>query len=196
MHEIQNARSTARQYLCVLRCPQMVSRALRSGRPLRRCISVCPTKYCSSYQGLKLLAAHLRYDPSGRPLDSVSVHLCVWKCLQMDSKGLQSGRPLQRCIHKCPSMYCSSPQGSKLVAARLRYDTNGRPLDIISVSRNAPEWAEGGFGAVDRSRGAFLSVLPCVIQVLKAYNQLLHTCNAVHVFNRSTSPVGFLKRRL
>ena len=110
--------------LCVWNCPQMGSKHLQSGQPLQRYIQECPSMYCSSPQGPKLLAACLRYDMSGRPLDSVSVHLCVWKCLRMDSKGLQSGRPLQRCIHKCPSMYCSSPQGSKLVAARLRYDTS------------------------------------------------------------------------
>ena len=55
------------------------------------------------------------------------------------------------------------------------YDTSGRLLDSVSVSSNALKWAEGGFGAVYRSRGAFISVLQCVVQVLKAYNQLLHT---------------------
>ena len=135
---------------------------------------MCPTKYCSSFQGLKLLAGCLRYDMSGRPLDIVSVRLYVWKCPQMGSKHLQSGRPLQRYIHECPNMYCSSPQGLKLVAACLRYDTSGRPLDGISVSGNASEWTRKAFRAVDRSRGAFISVLACTVQVLKAPNWLLH----------------------
>ena len=101
--------------------------------------------YCLSSQGFKLLAACLRYDMSGRPLDTVSVFLCVWKCPRMGSQHLQSGQPLQRYIHECPSMYCSSPQGSKLVAARLRYDTSGQPLDGIPVSGNAPKWTQKAF---------------------------------------------------
>ena len=133
MSEIRYKRSTARQHLCVWKCSQMSQRGLQSGRPLQRYIHECLSMYCSSPQGLKLVAACLRYDTSGRPLDTVSVCLCVWKCPQMGSQQLQSGRPLQRYIYECPSMYCSSPQGSKLVAACLRYDTSGRPLNGVSV---------------------------------------------------------------
>ena len=135
---------------------------------------MCPNKYWSRSQHSKLVVECLRYDTSGRPLDIVSLRLCVWKCPQMGSKHLQSGRPLQRYIHECPSMYCSSPQGLKLVAARLRYDTSGRPLDGISVSGNAPEWAHNTSRAVYRSRDTSMSVLACIVQVLKAPNWLLH----------------------
>ena len=87
-------------------------------------------------------------------------------------------------------------QGLKPIAACMRYDMHGRPLDSISVSGNAPEWAEEGFRAVDRSGDAFLGVSACIVQVLKAYKQLLHPCNAVHAVNRSMSPLDFLKWRL
>ena len=139
MLEIQYERSTARWHSCVWKCPRMDSKGLLSGRPLRRCIHECPIKYCSSYQGLKLLAARLRYNTSGRPLDSISVRLCVQKCPQMDSKSLQSGQPLQRYLCVYPTMYCSSYQGLTLVAARLRCDVSGQPLDSASVSGNAPK---------------------------------------------------------
>ena len=55
------------------------------------------------------------------------------------------------------------------------------------MSRNELEWAKEGLGAVDRSEGAFLCVPPCVVQVLKAYNQLLHTCNTIQAVNRPTA---------
>ena len=129
---------------------------------------MCPNKYWSRSQHSKLVVECLRYDTSGRPLNIVTLCLCVWKCLQMGSKHLQSGRPLQRCILECPNMYCLSSQGSKVVAARMRCDRSGRPLDIASATCNAPKWATDTSRAVDRSRGAFLSVLTCTMQVLKA----------------------------
>ena len=129
---------------------------------------MCPNKYWSRSQHSKLVVECLRYDTSGRPLDIVSLHLCVWKCPQMGSKHLQSGQPLQRYIQKCPSMYCSSPQGPKLLAACLRYGTSSRPLSSVSVSGNAPKWAEEAFRAVNHSGGAFMNVLACTVQVLKA----------------------------
>ena len=93
-------------------------------------------------------------------------------------------------------MYDSSPQGLKLIAACMRYGTRGQLLDSISVSRNAPKWAEKAFRVVNRSEGASLSLLLGTVQVLKAYKQLLHPCDVVHAVNHSTSPVGFLKQRL
>ena len=41
-----------------------------------------------------------------------------------------------------------------------------------------------------------MNVLACTVQVSKPYKQLLHPCDVVHAVNHSTSPVGFLKRRL
>ena len=84
-------------------------------------------------------------------------------------------------------------QGLKPIAACMRYDMRGRPLDSISVSGNAPKWAEEAFRAVNHSGGAFMNVLACTVQVSKAYKQLLHPCNAVHAVNRSMSPLDFLK---
>ena len=57
----------------------------------------------------------------------------------------------------------------------------------VSASRNEPEWAKEGLGAVNRSEGALLCVPPCVVQVLKAYNQLLHTCDTIQAVNCSTA---------
>ena len=48
MHEIRYARSTARQHLCLWKCPQVGRRGLRSGWPLQRRIYKCPSMYSSS----------------------------------------------------------------------------------------------------------------------------------------------------
>ena len=71
-----------------------------------------------------------------------------------------------------------------MVAARMRCDTSGRPLDIASATCNAPKWATDTSRAVDRSRGAFLSVLTCTVQVLKAQMWLLQ---AEMQYERSTA---------
>ena len=59
-----------------------------------------------------------------------------------------------------------------------------------SVSGNAPKWAQDTSRAVGRFRGTFMSVLACIVQVLKAPNWLLHARDTIEAVDHSVASLG------